>query len=215
MSLPHAVIIAGGRGERLGGVRKGDLRIGGQRLLDRVTASLGAVATPLMISVGRRDDGLESINGAMALADLNGPVGGPLAGLAAAIHALSMHGIEEGLLVSVAVDTPFLPSDFVAHLRSGLQQAPAAYAAWGGQFYPPNAIWRIEALAALPEQVVQNRAPASLKALHHELGARPVDWAGHAAADPFANLNTLSDLVALGHVARDRGPSPLIHTPDN
>ena len=46
MSLPHAVIIAGGEGQRLGGVRKADLRIGGVRQIDRVIEALGAVAAP-------------------------------------------------------------------------------------------------------------------------------------------------------------------------
>ncbi|MFN4211385.1 MAG: NTP transferase domain-containing protein, partial [Devosia sp.] len=49
MTLPHAVIIAGGRGERLGGVRKADLRLGGRRLVDRVADELGPLASPLML----------------------------------------------------------------------------------------------------------------------------------------------------------------------
>ena len=41
MSRIAAVILAGGRGERLGGVIKANLTIGGTRLLERVTAVLG------------------------------------------------------------------------------------------------------------------------------------------------------------------------------
>ena len=215
MSLPHAVIIAGGRGERLGGVRKGDLRIGGRRLMDRVTESLGAVATPLMIAIGPGETRLRLPVGAIGVADLDAPMGGPLAGLVAAVAALQARGIGTGLLVSVAVDTPFLPADFVTIMRDGLGSAPAAYAAWGDQFYPPNALWRIEALSALPQLVRSGEAARSLKALQQMLGAVAVDWTGRAGADPFANINTVGDLVRLGGMAAGRAPSPLIHTLGN
>ncbi|SFD34086.1 molybdenum cofactor guanylyltransferase [Devosia psychrophila] len=215
MSLPHAVIIAGGKGDRLGGVRKADLLVGGIRLVDRVAQALGAVQAPVMIAVGPQDDGRRARSDSIAVSDLAAPVGGPLAGLAAAIAALHERGIGAGLLVSVAVDTPFLPEDFVAVLAAALGEASAAYAAWGEQFYPPNSIWQIEALAALPERVLEGQAPHSLKALQRELGAVAVDWSSRAPANPFANVNTVGDLVVLGRMARTRGLSPLIHRPGN
>lgn len=198
MSVPHGVIIAGGRGERLGGVRKADLRLGGLRLVDRVAEALGPVEPPLMIAVGQEDDGRGRRDGAVAVTDLAAPAGGPLAGLAAAVSALQARGIGEGLLVSVAVDTPHLPQDFAAIMAADLGDAPAAFATWGADFYPPNAIWRLEALADLPRQVMAHTAPASLKALLAGLGAQEVDWHARHAADPFRNVNTLADLLALG-----------------
>ncbi|MCR6672845.1 molybdenum cofactor guanylyltransferase [Devosia ginsengisoli] len=198
MSLLHGVIIAGGRGERLGGVRKADLRIGGRRLVDRVAAALGPVAPPLMIAVGPDDDGRGRRDGAAAVTDLPAPVGGPLAGLAAAVAALQERGIGEGLLVSAAVDTPFLPDNFGVVMLDALGDASAAFAGWGADFYPPNAIWRIEALANLPGQITAGTAPGSLKGLQARLGARRVDWSGRAAANPFLNVNMLADLLMLG-----------------
>jgi molybdopterin-guanine dinucleotide biosynthesis protein A len=215
MSLPHAVIIAGGKGERLGGVRKGDLRIGGRRLVDRVAEALGPVAAPLMIATGPGAAQLRGPAGSASVPDLDTPTGGPLAGLAAAVEALGARGVGAGLLVSVAVDTPFLPADFVAIMRDRLGGAPAAYAAWGDQFYPPNALWRIETLTSLPEQMRKGGAVHSLKALQQMLGAAPVDWAERADADPFANVNTVQDLIRLGRITSGRAPSRLIHTLGN
>ena len=197
MSLPHGVIIAGGRGERLGGVRKADLRIGGRRLVDRVADAFGEVAPPLLVAVGPQDDGSRRRGGAEVGTDLAAPVGGPLAGLAAAVAALQARGISEGLLVSAAVDTPFLPGDFVAVMTGKLGDAPAAFAGWGADFYPPNAIWRIEALADLPAQVTAGTAPGSLKALLAAMAARRVDWSERCGADPFLNVNTMMDLLVL------------------
>jgi len=212
MSLPHAVIIAGGKGERLGGVRKADLRIGGRRLVDRIAEALGSVAAPLMIATGPGNVRPRLPPGAVAVRDLDAPVGGPLAGLAAAVEALRRQGVSAGLLVSVAVDTPFLPADFVAVMRDGLGGAAAAYSAFGDQFYPPNAIWRIEALSALPEQVRTGGAAHSLKALQQMLGAVAVDWAGQGGTDPFANVNTLADLLALARVSQRGGGATYPHS---
>lgn len=204
MSLPHAVIIAGGKGERLGGVRKGELRIGGRRLIDRVAESLGAVAPPLMIATGPGAVRLPLPAGAIGVADLDAPVGGPLAGLAVAVESLQARGIFEGQLISVAVDTPFLPASFAAVMREALGGAPAACASWGEQVYPPHALWRLEALSALPEQVRTGTAAHSLKSLQQGLGAVRVDWAGRVDADPFASINTVGDLVRLGRLAAGR-----------
>lgn len=215
MSLPHAVIIAGGKGERLGGVRKADLRVGGRRLLDRVAESLGSIAQPLMVATGPGETPLPLPAGAIGLADIDAPLGGPLAGLAAAVQALQARGIGTGLLVSVAVDTPFLPADYVAVMLEALGDAPAAYATWGDQFYPPNALWRIEVLSALPQQARGGGAAPSLKALQHAIGAAAVDWTKRASSDPFANVNTIGDLISLGRMAAAGAPSALIHTTGN
>lgn len=198
--MTHAVIIAGGKGERLGLVRKAELRIGNRRLIDRVADSLGPVASRLL-AVGPSNDRPLLRPDLIPVTDLPAPVGGPLAGLAATIAALHDRKIRHGLLVSCAVDTPFLPRDVIAALTGALGDAPAAYATWGDQFYPPNAIWRVESLADLPQQVLDSRAPPSLKALQRDLGAVAVDWSTRTATNPFANLNTVADLIALGRLA--------------
>ena len=202
MSAPYAVIIAGGQGQRLGGVRKGDLRIGGVRLVERVRQGLGDVAQPLLLATGP-GQAPQTNSGMLAVADLDGPVGGPLAGLAAAVEALQRRGVRSGILVSVAVDTPFLPPGFAAAMAAALGDAAAVYAAWNEAFYPPNAAWRIEALDALPGQVRAGMSAPSLKALHQQLDARRHDWRAGHEHDPFANLNTLADLVALQRRARN------------
>ncbi|UJW85947.1 molybdenum cofactor guanylyltransferase [Devosia sp. SL43] len=201
MSLPHAVIIAGGEGQRLGGVRKADLRIGGMRQLDRVIRALGAVAAPVLVSVGPMGRSIGLAPDCVAVPDIVAECAGPVAGLVAAVDWLAGQEIVDGLLVSAAVDTPFLPRDFVARMGAALGAAPAAFAAWGDDFYPPNAIWRIEAITALPDRVRSGAAPASLKALLRELGARRVDWQTERSDNPFRNINTVADLVDLQRIA--------------
>lgn len=202
MSGVHAVIIAGGEGQRLGGVRKADLRIGGIRQIDRVVAALGPVAKPLLVSTGPGAGRLAVPDGCVAISDLDIDCAGPLAGLAAATERLARDGVTTGLLVSVAVDTPFLPADFVARMLAGLADSKAAFAAWGDDFYPPNAIWRIEHLQGLVPSLAGQSGPRSLKALQQALDAQRVDWLGWATSNPFANINTVDELVALQRIAR-------------
>lgn len=193
MTPAHAVIIAGGQGQRLGGARKADIRIGGITMLERVADALTSAARPVIVATGPHGASLALGPDYIGVSDLDSNGGGPLAGLAAAVASLRSRGITKGALVSVAVDTPFLPADYTQRLLAALTTAPSAFAAWGDGFYPPNAAWRLEAIADLPERA---SAYGSLKALHQSLGGARVAW-DDAADNPFDNLNTLQDLVAL------------------
>jgi len=190
----HALILAGGEGSRLGGVCKAGLRIGGTRLIDRVSARLDGAVRPLLVSVGH--DAMPVPTGLYALPDAAGPRAGPMAGLAAGLRHLRTRASGDDILVTLAVDTPFLPADYVARLVAPVAAgtSAASYAVWGEAFYPTNAAWRIAALSG-------RALPASPRALLDMLGATPVSWPA-SSPDPFANLNTLADLVALQERAR-------------
>lgn len=185
----YAVIIAGGEGKRLGGVIKADLTIGGVRLIERVAARLSKAERPLLVATGPAGRNFNLPAGCEAVSDLPDGVGGPLAGLVAAVKWLRDRGIAQGALVSVAVDTPFLPEDYVERLVGALAAAPSAFAAWGEDFYPPNAAWD---LARLPEL----ESARSLRALQAAMGAQRVGW-DDMRENPFANVNTPENLAAL------------------
>lgn len=190
----YALILAGGRGSRLGDVRKGDLRIGGHRLIERIAGRLPDM--PILVSTGPGK--MSDLGLGTAIADDSSAFGGPMAGILAAIRYLAGRAGENDLLLTVAVDTPFLPRDFAARMESALAGgAKAAYGAWGAEIYPTNAIYRLSALAPL----LTGPAPNSPKRLQADLEATRIDWTGLCAADPFANLNTLADLIALGRRA--------------
>lgn len=187
-----ALILAGGRGERLGGVLKANIRVGGVRLIDRVMKRVSA-CRPIVVSHGRHDPlALDLPKGVLAVADFASGHAGPLAGFAAAIAALAD---EVDLLVCAAVDSPFLPVDYVERLTAGLAEAPAAIACYEGQAYPTNSIWRVEHFRELPAQVMAGTAPQSLKALSASAGGVSVGWPKQAEGDPFANINLPEDLA--------------------
>lgn len=199
--IPAGVILAGGRGERMGGVDKALLQVGGRRLIDRVVGALGD-CTPLLLAHGPKrqppDYGIARLT---TVADLPGDYGGPLAGVTAAVEWLEAAGHDSQLLVVAAVDAPFLPADYVARLLEGLGDAPCALASYAGQAYPTNSIWRLEALRQLPDDVRDGTAPHSLKRLAAMLGGVTVEWPTDARGDPFASANTPEELAELARRA--------------
>jgi molybdenum cofactor guanylyltransferase len=197
-----AVILAGGLGTRLGGVRKAEVRIGGVRLIDRVASALAGRAAPILVATGQHDPAaLQLPAGFIAVADATDGAKGPIAGLAAAVHWFD---VKDGqFLLSVAVDTPFFPADFVARALALMgHRIDVAVAAYEGQSYPTNALWRVSSLTGLPHRLASGAAPHSLKRLIAELNSVLLDWPHDAAGDPFANVNTHTDLAVLERRAR-------------
>src|SRR5690606_9400583 len=162
---------------------------------------LDAVERPLLISTGYGESvALEAglclpDEAGLCLPDEAGDKLGPMAGLVAGVRHL-WPGDGDAVLITVAVDTPLLPLDYVARRLEALDGgAPAARAVFGDVLYPTNAAYRLGALAGLPEQFEAGAAPHSPRKLQEAIGAVDVDWRGESADDPFANLNTLTDLI--------------------
>jgi molybdopterin-guanine dinucleotide biosynthesis protein A len=195
MTRLATVILAGGRAERLGGLNKALIEVGGRRLIDRLAGALGD-CKPILLATGanRFPDDID-IPARHRIPDLPSSYGGPLAGVAAAVDAL--RGTDAEILLSVAVDTPFFPADFATRALPLLAHSAAVIACYGAQDYPTNALWRLDALRGLPDEVLAGTAPHSLKRLGAGLGAAHLDYADLVPADPFSNVNTPEDLAAL------------------
>ncbi|MEO6395739.1 MAG: NTP transferase domain-containing protein [Devosia sp.] len=200
-----AAILAGGRGERLGGVNKALLVVDGTRLIDRILGALAHVDTVLLCAGGNDFPTDIAIPATARLADLDAPYAGPLAGLAAAVEALCSDPPD--LLLTVAVDTPFFPADFIARALPLIESSEAVMGAYQGQDYPTNTLWRVSAVAELADSVRAGTAPHSLKRLAGSLRATRLDYTGTSAENPFANANTPAELEHLRARATARKPA--------
>ena len=199
MTRIAAVILAGGKGQRLGGANKALLTLGNERFLDRALAVTEGCA-PRLLAIGQNR--IEVPGDVIPIADLDTDYAGPLAGVAAAVAELNGDAAE--LLLTLAVDTPLFPTDFVARALPLLDRYPAVLAAYGGQDYPTNALWRLEAIAHLPTDVRAGTAPRSLMRLAEGIGATRIDYAASSEIDPFRNANTPEDLSFLRFLAQQR-----------
>lgn len=79
-----AVILAGGRGSRLGGVSKGDLEVGGRRLVDITVGAARDAGASRVIVVGS-----VAVDAPAVVVSEDPPFGGPAAGLAAALPTVT------------------------------------------------------------------------------------------------------------------------------
>lgn len=191
------VILAGGLATRMGGRDKALLPLGNTTLLDLVISRLAPQCGKIAINANG-DISRFSTFGLPVIADsLDGHLG-PLAGILAGMNWGSSIGADA--IVTVATDTPFVPSDLIERLVEASHRDSASIV-----------------LAASPDAQGIMRThptfglwPVNLrKDLHGAVnsGMRKVgQWAhGHGASiaefdskpfDPFININTPEDLAA-------------------
>lgn len=187
----------------MGGTDKAMVMLAGQPLLAHVIARLaGQVATLALSANG--DAARFGRFGLPVLPDPPGFLGeGPLAGVLAGLGWAQGQGARA--LVTVSVDTPFLPRDLVARLKAaagtGLAGTGAAMATSGGRLHPTVALWPLTARTALAE------ALASGERRLRVVLAEAVTVAFDAAPlDPFFNVNTPDDLARAETLCRAGAP---------
>jgi molybdopterin-guanine dinucleotide biosynthesis protein A len=189
-----AIILAGGRGRRMGGAVKALLPLAGRPLLHHVLQRLRGQASPIAISAN--DPGLAGIAGDLpVLADDHGDRRGPLAGLLAGMLWCAAHHPAIRRIVSLPVDGPFLPQDLVPRLLARAEATGAAVtvAVSGGQDHPTVALWDM-ALAAPLRAVVEASADLSVRRFYAARRLARESFEG-GDIDPFFNINTPEDLA--------------------
>lgn len=177
------VILAGGAGARLGGDKPLRL-LAGRPLIAHVAARCRG---PLWIN--SPDPRLAPYG--RLVPDLPSPGQGPLVGVWSALCYAEACGIET--VLTVPVDTPFLPLDLPDRLAAGLGDGRAAVAATPEGWQSVCALWRVAAAQGL-----ETRLAAGDWSLHGALravSARVVDFEAQKAP-LFFNINTLADLAA-------------------
>lgn len=176
------LVLAGGQGRRLGGADKALLPLAGRPLLSWLLPRLAPQASALALSANG-DPARFAAFGLPVLADEQ-DAQGPLAGLLRGLDWAAGQGAAA--LLTVPVDTPFIPLDLVTRL------APApACAESAGRAHRLVALWPVECRAALRDLLAApgNRAVGRFGAT---LGQRLVRF--DDTPDPFANINTPDDL---------------------
>ena len=191
------MVLAGGRGSRMGGVDKGLQRLNGQPLvwhgLQRLAPQVGALA----VNANRHLDDYRALGVPVwpdALADYPGPLAGMLSGLA---HCGTQW------LVTVPCDTPRFPADLVQRLADAAAAAGAevAIAATleGGAVQPQPVFCLLH--RDLHEPLARFLTAGERK-IDRFTGARRHVQVTFDDAAAFANANTAAELDAL------RGGSP-------
>ena len=186
------LVLAGGRGTRMGGVDKGLQLHGGVPLAQHALARLAPQVGTLAVNANRHLDAYRAMGFAVwpdALPEYPGPLAGMLAG---------MRHCRTPYLVTVPCDTPNFPLDLVERLAGGLSapdtEIVMAVAREEGELHRQPVFMLMQAALA-------DSAEAFLRSGQGKIGK----WAGqHRCAEvvfdeahAFFNANTLDDLDQL------------------
>ena len=115
------VIVAGGRGSRLGGREKGLVELAGRPMIGYVIAALQPQVDELLINANRELDRYRHFD-LRVVSDTLPDYQGPLAGIAVALEQAA-----NDLVLVVPCDAPLLPCDLAVRLRTKLERAGAEF----------------------------------------------------------------------------------------
>ena len=182
------MVLAGGASRRFGGSPKAFAQLGGKPLIAHALRALSPLRYTAINANHNTSQFLEFASPVVPdIIEDAGPLGGIHAGLA---WASTLEGI--GWLATVAVDTPFLPANFVAHI-AGARDAEAVVAAVPGGISPVCALWDISQLPELDFALKRGvrRMTDYLKLITWRTVMLPP-----GEQDPLFNINTADDLAA-------------------
>lgn len=180
------LLLAGGRGRRMGGADKGLVAWQGRPLAEHVLKRLEPQVGALLISANRN---VATYRGWAPVIEDPDPssFAGPLTGILAALNAMATDW-----LAVAPCDLPRLPPDAIARLAAALDGVPAAYAAPGGIGHSLVCLLHRSLAAALAQQLAAGNPRVG--AWFALVKARAVPF---GQADAFVNINELTDLQSL------------------
>ena len=195
------LILAGGRGSRMGGVDKGLQNFNGMPLALHTLMRLQLQVGTVMINANRNLSAYESF-GAEVWPDVLTDYAGPLAGFLTGLERC-----ETSYMVTVPCDTPRFPLDLVASLAAALEREGAEIAMAAGpeadaqgqtqvRTQPVFCLLKVELLESLTRFTQGGGRKIDTWTAQHKTVIVPFDQAGD---DPlaFANANTLAELKQL------------------
>lgn len=182
-----SVILAGGKAERMGGKNKALVLLGGQTLAARVEERLRHQTETVAINTNRDQDEFNL----PIVDDGFGKSYGPLDGILGAVRFAK--AISCSHVLTVSIDTPFIPLNLVEKLRDGPENQ-IAIAASNGKIHGTCALWPVNCEASLSDFILAGKSLKLMNYLNGK-GFRTVDFS-HQNPDPFFNINTSEDLAA-------------------
>ena len=191
------VILAGGRGSRMGGADKGLQNFRGMPMAMFTLMRLGPQVGEVMVNANRNLSAYESF-GIPVWPDTLSDYAGPLAGFLTALEHC-----ETEYLVTVPCDTPLFPQDLVARLAEALERedaeiAMAAAREEDGQVraQPVFSLMKRELMESLVRFTHEGGRKIDAWTAQHRTVLVPFDRPGDDAS-AFFNANTLAELHKL------------------
>lgn len=179
-------------------MRGGDkplLQLGGVPLLARTIAALRPQCDALLISANGTAARFAEY-GLPVVADALPEFAGPLAGVLAGLDFIATYLPEVRFALSVATDTPFLPSDLLPRLHQAREKdhADIVCARSGGQTHFVIALWPVRIREDLRRALIDDGV-RKIERFQERYRVAHAEWPT-IPFDPFLNINDSADLAA-------------------
>jgi molybdopterin-guanine dinucleotide biosynthesis protein A len=181
-----AIILAGGKATRMGGLDKGQMLFQQKPLITHVIARLIPQVDEIIINANREIETYQAL-GYQILQDEIADFAGPLAGMQLGLkYASSEH------VLTVPCDSPLLPIDLAGRLQAALigRHADIAIVSSDGNTHPVFCLCKKSVLPALNDYL--NHGGRKVREWQQSLNHVHVDFSN--CADALTNLNTQDDL---------------------
>jgi molybdopterin-guanine dinucleotide biosynthesis protein A len=184
------LVLAGGRGSRMGGQDKGLQALRGRPLARHVMDRLQPQVGTLLINANRNIDAYGAL-GAPVVQDSEPDFSGPLAGLLAGMRAS-----RTAWLLCAPCDAPLLPLDLLERLAAQIGDAALALpCSRDGKLQPLFTLLRCDLHSVLAAALARGERKVQAWACAQPHAIVPFDRIGDECA--FLNINSSAELLAL------------------
>lgn len=204
MEKTIAVILAGGRSSRMGGQPKCLCSLGEERIIDTLLAKLAPQVDEILLNIAPDSTLAEDIfrhpshrpAHISIVEDVYSSFSGPLAGIASSMQYLRARKSSANWLLSVASDTPFIPTDLYSRFLQAtkLHKNHVYVAQHNHQQQYVFALWNIALFPRL-DTILRAAENYRMQDILRLLEAISVDFSS-SDENAFFNVNTPQDLIA-------------------
>lgn len=180
------VILAGGKGRRMGGQDKGLVNYKNHSLIQHVIDAISLQTSQIVINANRNVDEYATF-GYPVIEDTLTDFQGPLAGFLAA-----MSSVSTDYILTLPCDGPVITENYVAKMLQGLNQTEAelAIASDGNRMQPVYALIPLNLKSSLNQFLASGERKIDLWYQQHDFTLVEFE----ADSEIFTNINTPQDL---------------------
>ena len=189
------VILAGGKGRRMGGKEKALIHLLDRPLLSYVLEKISGKVAPIALNINTNFDNFKKFGYKIIEDPIKGHLG-PLAGILASLNWAKE--INKDWVITLPCDTPFLPNNLIQSMIKTKNKTPEVdlvVAKSKGFNHPVIALWKADIKNKL--QNALNEGVRKIDIFTSQLNIAYVDFdkIDNSDFDPFTNLNSPEDLI--------------------
>ncbi|MDC0093847.1 molybdenum cofactor guanylyltransferase MobA [Alphaproteobacteria bacterium] len=189
------VILAGGKGRRMGGKEKALIPLLDRPLLSYVLEKISGKVAPIALNINTNLEQFTKFGYPMIEDPIKGHLG-PLAGILASLNWAKDNNKE--WVMTLPCDTPFLPNNIVQYMLNAKKNQPdidIVVAKSRGFNHPVIALWKSEINIKLKNALDEGIRKIDIFTTQLKIAYVDFDNTDNLSFDPFTNLNSPRDLI--------------------